>query len=149
MTGISGCQIGTNKKGPFRGPSRCVKTRVGLADGPYVRRLGALLPLCSLELDLRTLGQGLEALAADAAVVDEQILRSVIGGDEAVPLLVAEPLHGSGCQLIHLPLLPPRTASAAARVNELRPRASHSRAFKLLFVPEACRDAAYICLLVG
>src|SRR6059058_3125118 len=81
-------------------------SRSDLSGRPYVRRLGALLPLGRLELDLCTFGEALEALAADAGVVDEQILRSVIGGDEAVPLLVAEPLHGSGCQLIHLPLLP-------------------------------------------
>src|SRR5204863_3246677 len=100
-------------------------------------------------LDLRAFGEGLEALARDAGVVDEQILRSVIGGDEAVPLLVAEPLHGSGCQLIHLPLLPTGPASATARVDELRTGAAHSRAFELLLVPEASRDAADVCLLVG
>src|SRR5262249_25438249 len=56
-----------------------------------------------LELHLRALGEGLEALAGDAGVMDEEILRPVVGGDEAIPLLVAEPLHGAGCQLIHLP----------------------------------------------
>src|SRR3954462_6634207 len=165
MTGISRRQVGTDPKavsgpaararherrettkGPLRGPSHRAALRL-LADGPYVRRLGTLLPLSSLELDLRTFGQGLEALAADAAVVDEQILRSVIGGDEAVPLLVAEPLHGSGCQLTHLPQLPTGAAAAAARIHELWPRATHTRALELLFVPGEHGNAADVGLLV-
>jgi hypothetical protein len=31
--------------------------------------------------------------------VDEDVLATVVLGDEAVALVVAEPLHGSGCQL--------------------------------------------------
>src|SRR5581483_8864872 len=84
------------EKGPRRALFQATSGRDS-ADGPDVRGLRALLPLRRLELDLRALGEGLEALAGDAGVVDEQILRSVIGGDEAVPLLVAEPLHSSSC----------------------------------------------------
>src|SRR5256885_16346304 len=122
------------KKGPLRGPLS-VRLLRGLRGRTHVRRLGALLPLGRLELDLRTFGQGLEALAGDAAVVDEQILRSVIGGDEAVPLLVAEPLHGSGCQLTHLPQLPTGAAASAARLPERLSRAMHSPSVELLFLP--------------
>ena len=43
-------------------------------DGDDVEGLGALLALACLELHLCALGEGLEALAADAAVVDEEVL---------------------------------------------------------------------------
>src|SRR3954471_3079834 len=46
--------------------------------------------------NLRALGEGLEPVAGDGAVVDEQILGAVIGDDEAEPLVVAEPLHCAG-----------------------------------------------------
>src|SRR5256885_10137290 len=134
------------KKGPLRGPLS-VRLLRGLRGRTHVRRLGALLPLGRLEVDLCTFGQGLEALAGDAAVVDEQILRSVIGGDEAVPLLVAEPLHGSGCQLTHLPQLPTGAAAAAARIHELLPRATHIRALELFFVPRGHGNATDVSLL--
>jgi len=52
--------------------------------------------LSGVELDLRALIEGLEAVARDAAVVDEQILARPVRGDEPVPLRVVEPLHGSG-----------------------------------------------------
>ena len=35
------------------------------------------------------------AVGDDRALMDEQVLRAVIGGDEAEALLVVEPLHGS------------------------------------------------------
>src|SRR5581483_3311090 len=71
-------------------------------DDANVRGLGALRALRCLELDLRAFGQGLEALAGDARVVHEEILRAVLRRDEAVALLVAEPLDGSGCHVCHL-----------------------------------------------
>src|SRR5205823_10299116 len=86
-------------------------------DRADVRRLRALLTLSRFELHLGTLGECLEALAGDAGVVHEQVLRPVLGGDEAVPLVVAEPLHGSSCHVFHLPQLPPG-ASAAPRSEE-------------------------------
>src|SRR3954468_8449843 len=45
---------------------------------------------------LRALGEGLEPVAGDGAVVDEQVLGAVIGNDEAEPFVVAEPLHCAG-----------------------------------------------------
>src|SRR5947209_16082309 len=71
----------------------------GLADGDNVASLGALLALGRLELDARTLGEGLEALGVDRAEMDENILAALVRGDEAVPLRVVEPLHGSCCHM--------------------------------------------------
>src|SRR5205814_808621 len=98
MSGISACQT-PNDRGPVSGASSraSCRVRVSLGDDADVRRLGALLPLGGLELHLRALAEGLEALAGDAGVVHEQVLRAVFGGDEAVPLLVAEPLHCASC----------------------------------------------------
>src|SRR5213078_4702296 len=69
------------------------------ADVPGLRALRALLDLV---LDLRTLGQALEALAADRAEVNEDVVAAVCLRDEAVALRVVEPLHGSACHF-HLP----------------------------------------------
>src|SRR6059058_1251279 len=91
------------KKGPLRGPSSVMRGTRTLLHRTNVRRLRALLPLGGLELDLCAFDEGAEALAGDAGEVHEQILRPVVGGDKAIPLLVTEPLHGAGCQLIHLP----------------------------------------------
>src|SRR5919108_6204662 len=60
-----------------------------------VRRSRALGALLGLVAHLRALGQRLEAVALDRAVVNEQVLACVIRCDEAVALLVVEPLHGS------------------------------------------------------
>src|SRR5207253_758000 len=66
-------------------------------DQDDVRRLQTLGALGGLELDLGTLGQGLKSAARDAREVDEEISAPVGRRDEAVALLVAEPLDGSGC----------------------------------------------------
>src|SRR5688500_6514224 len=70
---------------------------VSVLNGDDVERLGALLTLPRLELDLGALGEGLEALAADAGVVDEEILTPVLRCDEAVALRIVEPLDCSCC----------------------------------------------------
>src|SRR5207247_2590073 len=57
--------------------------------------LGALLALGCVELDLRALGEGLEALACNRAVMDKEVLARVVRGDEPVPLRIVEPLDGS------------------------------------------------------
>src|SRR5438067_8415815 len=82
--------------GPVRSRSRHPRL---LADEHDALRLGAFRALRGLELHLRVLGERLVALADDRAVMDEQILAALIGDDEAVPLLVVEPLHGSGCHI--------------------------------------------------
>src|SRR4051794_7760275 len=65
-------------------------------DDPDVRRLRPLRALAQLVLDLRALGQRAEAIPRDRGEVDECVLSSVIGRDEAEALLVAEPLHDTG-----------------------------------------------------
>src|SRR4051812_29471536 len=95
MTGISVCQARYDE-GPLAGPfENGGSTGVELADRTNVRRLGTLLPLGRLELDARALGEGLEAITRDAAEVHEEVLRPILRRDEAVALLVAEPLHSA------------------------------------------------------
>src|SRR3954467_1593877 len=65
-----------------------------------VRRVRALGPVLGVVADLRALSERLEAAAGDAGVVHEQVLALVVGRDEAEALLVAEPLHGSGCHCV-------------------------------------------------
>src|SRR5579864_1577643 len=80
-------------------PNRCQTPERGLRDHADVRRLRALSTFGRLELDLCAFGKALEAFAGDARVMHEQVLCAVLRGDEAVPLLVAEPLDGSGCHI--------------------------------------------------
>src|SRR5919199_2679990 len=65
-----------------------------------VLRLHALAPLGRLVRHLGALVEGLEALARYARVVHEEVLAPVVRGDEAVALLVTEPLYRS---LGHIP----------------------------------------------
>src|SRR5215207_10866979 len=64
-------------------------------DGGDVIRLHALLALGSLVGDLGTLLKALEAVTRYARVVHEEVLATLIRGDEAVALLVTEPLYRS------------------------------------------------------
>src|SRR5258708_7046598 len=56
-----------------------------------VLRRRALLALHDVELDPLTLGQALEALGLDRRMVDEAVLLTVLGRDEAEALGVVEP----------------------------------------------------------
>src|SRR5215203_5539817 len=67
----------------------------GWLDGGDVIRLHALLALGSLVRDLGALIEALEAVAGYTRVVNEEIITALVGGDEAVALLVAEPLYRS------------------------------------------------------
>src|SRR4051812_39504392 len=78
-------------------------TAVGRLDGADVHRLRTLVARLLLVLDLRVLGERLETLAIDSRVVDEQVTVSVVRSDEAVALLVVEPLDGSGRHELPLP----------------------------------------------
>src|SRR5439155_13564101 len=85
--------------GEARGSKEAARTRPLacselLLDRTDVRRLGALLALCDVELDGLTLGQRAVALAEDPGVVDEYVV-PVLTGDKAEAFLVAEPLNGS------------------------------------------------------
>src|SRR5207244_2483999 len=66
------------------------------ADGACLRALRTIL---NFVLHLRPFGEALVPLAADRAVVDEDVLATIVLRDEAVALVVAEPLHGSGCHI--------------------------------------------------
>src|SRR3954451_3200376 len=58
--------------------------------------LGALVAGLGVEGHLRALSQRLEAVGVDAGVMDEEVLATLVRGNEAEPLVVVEPLHGSG-----------------------------------------------------
>src|SRR4051812_32590062 len=87
-------------------PSNSTLSSFAKLDDPDVRGLRALRALAELEFDLRTFGQRPEAIAGDAGEVDERVLASVIGRDEAETLLVAEPLHDTSSHLTALLLDP-------------------------------------------
>src|SRR5690606_21284150 len=66
-----------------------------LPELPDVRGLRAACTLDYLELYFLTFIEGLEALFIDGRVVDENV-GPVGAGNEPVPLLIREPLHGAG-----------------------------------------------------
>src|SRR6476619_699366 len=76
-------------------------TKLGL-ERRDVRGARALRALLGLIRDLGALCEGLEALAGDGAVVDEEVLGPLVGRDEAEALVVAEPLDGSGSHVVFL-----------------------------------------------
>src|SRR5204863_7039534 len=71
------------------------------SDPPDVYGLRAAVARLGFELHLGSLGEG--RAVADAALMDEEVLAAVVGGDEAVALLVAEPLHGACCHVLGAP----------------------------------------------
>src|SRR5258708_17725316 len=75
-----------------------------LREEVHVCGLGALVALLGLALHLCTLRERPVAAALDRAEVDEQVLATLIGGDEPVTLVRVEPLDSSGC---HICLSPP------------------------------------------
>src|SRR4051812_30179489 len=87
-------------------PSNSTLSSFAKLEDPDVGRLRALGALADLELDLRALGERPEAVPRDPGEVDERVLASVIGCDEAEALFVAEPLHDTGSHLTALLLDP-------------------------------------------
>src|SRR5262249_57759085 len=77
----------------------CALPRSGRDDDADRACLRSLRTILSFVLHLRPLGEALVSLAADRAVVDEDVLAPLVLRDEAVALVVAEPLHGSGCHV--------------------------------------------------
>src|SRR6266516_4813139 len=67
-------------------------------DDAYAVSLGTLGTLSDLELDALSLVQRAVAVRLDGRVVDEHVLAAV-PGDEAVALLVVEPLLGALCHV--------------------------------------------------
>src|SRR5947207_15679593 len=98
-------------------PSPCHRASgVGLLQLDDVLRRGALLALDDVELDPLAFGQALEALGLDRRMMDEAVLLTVLGGDEAEALGVIEPLDraGGACHFLLLacccnrsPAMPP------------------------------------------
>src|SRR5918996_3831889 len=78
-------------------------SRLLSGDGAYVDGLRALVARLGVVLDPGALGKRFEAVADDAGVMDEAILAGLVGRDESEPLVVVEPLHGSGghCWYLH------------------------------------------------
>src|SRR5690349_4596677 len=83
------------------GPSWFSKSRL---DQPNVRGLGSLLSLRNLEFDLLVLFEVAISLSLDGRVVHEHV-GAILLGDEAIPLLGAEPLHGASCHKQSPPFL--------------------------------------------
>src|SRR5450759_4378307 len=87
------------REGQEKGPAGCVSRRApsertrASGDGPYRGCLEPLVALGDLELHPLPLDERLVAVHGDLGVVHEQVV-TVLPFDEAVPLLVAEPLHG-------------------------------------------------------
>src|SRR6266496_3503115 len=75
------------------GPSYEPGAALSLAD---VGRLQALRPLHDLELHLLSFREAAEAVHLDRGVVAEDVLATVVLGDEAEALRVIEPLHDAG-----------------------------------------------------
>src|SRR2546421_5881504 len=82
--------------GPAAKPGAVRRVASDLRD---VYRLRALVARLLVVGDLRVLLERLEAAPVDACVMDEEVSVALVGGDEAVALLVVEPLHGSGRHL--------------------------------------------------
>src|SRR5271166_3268159 len=93
------------------GPSSTVGGRAEPLQRRDVYGLGALVALLGVVGDLRPLLQRAVTLAVDPGVMDEQVLVAVVRGDEAKPLVVAEPLNGAGGHSY----APPRYVRAATR----------------------------------
>src|SRR5690242_16873620 len=66
--------------------------RSSLAELRHVFGGRALLALDDVELDTLAFGQGLEARPLNGRMMNEAVLLSVLGSDEAEPLAVVEPL---------------------------------------------------------
>src|SRR6185503_7477166 len=92
--------------GPMVARNRLV-VPLDLAD---VRGRGAFLPLRDLELHRFAFLEGAESLGLDCRVMHEDVLATVLGREETVPLRVVEPLH-----------LPPGHIHSTSRKHETPP----------------------------
>src|SRR5918995_461351 len=95
-------------------------------DGGDVVRLHTLLALGSLIRDLGTLIEALEAVTRYARVVHEEILTTLVGGDEAVALLVAEPLYRSLGHIWSPPFSVGAPLQQKSRSSDIEGGTSHS-----------------------
>jgi hypothetical protein len=73
--------------------------KFGDLDRGYSGGLRAFCALADLELDSLILLEGAEAAALDLGVMNEDVIRTAIGGDEAEALFAVEPFHSSLCHI--------------------------------------------------
>jgi hypothetical protein len=73
---------------------------IARSGGTDLGGLHALLSLLRLILHLLTILKGLEALAHNVRMMDEEILPPVVGNDKSVSLLVTKPFHGTSRQTL-------------------------------------------------
>src|SRR2546429_7150970 len=73
---------------------------VSFLDGCDSYRLGPFSSLRNLELNTLVFLERTVAAALDLGVVDEEVLRAVVRGDEAEALVTVEPFHSSLCHLL-------------------------------------------------
>src|SRR3954469_10385447 len=92
----------TQESAPPEGRGAFVEGKLGELDRCG---LGALLALGHLELHALALFKAAVSGGLDGRVVGEQILRSVVGGDEAETLFGVEPLDGSSGHSLLLSVL--------------------------------------------
>src|SRR5689334_6731622 len=86
---------GSPRKGRRPRPDTGRGLRYERSERTNVLRLRALGTLRDVELDLLVLVEGLVALRLDRGVVDEDVVTTVLLGDEAEALLGVEPLNGA------------------------------------------------------
>jgi len=69
-------------------------------DGSDSYCLGAFASLLNLELNALVFLERAIAASLDLGVVDEEVLRAIVRGDEAEALVTVEPFHSSLCHLL-------------------------------------------------
>src|SRR3954452_9288230 len=93
-----------------------------------VDRLGPLVSLLLLVGDAQSLGQRAIAVHHDSRVVDEEVAIALIGRDEPEPLVVAEPLDGTGGHLASSSQMNRRAGSSPGSIRRERTNVARQRA---------------------
>jgi len=95
-TTAAASSIGTTTA-PAAGAAGAPLNRTTIGPGDIDGLGAAVVAVLDVELDLLAVAEAAEAAGAllDPRVVNEQIVAAVVGGDEAEPLLVVEPLDGA------------------------------------------------------
>src|SRR5215211_2740106 len=96
-TARAGCgKEKARRSGPFQTTQKLCGSLRDLLHAGRCRALGAGL---GLVLDLRALFERTVAVPLNRAEMDEHVVRAIVGCDEPIALVVAEPLDGSGRHL--------------------------------------------------
>src|SRR5580704_4682911 len=98
-----------------RFPYSGVPGKGAISDRANLLRPGALVAPGDRELDPLVVLEAAVAVSLDGGVVDEDVRRAVIGGDETIALVRVEPLH---CALSHCALLPRRSSGCTGRASQ-------------------------------